>query len=197
MLFFKKYYMISRAYSEPKSFFIDIPCILPKHDREEGHAWVHGSYECPGETFEFPTITFAQPPLVARVFMRMTWSVRNAGDSNIPRKNLRSTSHFIRPNIVFLFLLIILSSTKRSEYISDSSRTIYRKCISDISFFYFANSQPFSWDIRISRSSNDLKCSTMRAAPIALVRRRGGGMHGIPMMNYSISNLNWEVQYSK
>ena len=66
--------------------------------------------------------------------MRMTWSVRNAGDSNIPRKNLRSTSHFIRPNIVFLFLLIILSSTKRSEYISDSSRTIYRKCISDISF---------------------------------------------------------------
>ena len=112
-------------------------------------------------------------------------------------KKLRSTFHFIRLNIVFLVLLIILSSIKWSEYISDSSRTIYRKCISDVSFFNFANSQPFSWDIRISRSSNDLKCSTMRAAPIALVRRRGGGMHGIPMMNYSISNLNWEVQYSK
>ena len=60
----------------------------------------------------------AAPPPSRENFCEWLEVSRNAGDSNIPRKNLRSTFHFIRPNIVFLFLLIILSSTKLSEYIS-------------------------------------------------------------------------------
>ena len=128
--------MICRAYSEPNLFIIGISCI-------PGHARVRGSYECLArETFEPPTKIFAQPP---------PRRPRNY-ESNLkcPAVQETRTSHEIIWDVIsvlfglmlcFLIskkhhwvLLIIVSSTKWSEYISDNSRTIYRKSISDMYF---------------------------------------------------------------
>ena len=111
--------MIFRAYSEPNLFIIGIPCIPPTHDRDGSHARVRGSYEClVRDTFESPTKIFTQPPS-SENFCELLEVSRNSGDSNVPRKHLRSNFCSNRPHIVFLIskkhhwvLLIILSSTK-------------------------------------------------------------------------------------
>ena len=69
MLFFKKYYMISRAYSKPNPFFIEIPCILPKHDREGGMCeFVEVTNVSRARNSSLPRNLSRSPPRRARIF---------------------------------------------------------------------------------------------------------------------------------